>query len=178
MLARWMSGTKRPGVQNLKVIASVFPEVYEIMGLSIDAANPGVSIPLLGRIAAGTAISMPHSDFSLYEPESCITIMRSWLPNNIDPSKLFALEVEGDSMIGEGIHDRDMIVLRQVKTANNGDLVAVRLDDDNAVTLKKFYRQNGTVRLQPANPEMEPILVNADQVHIEGKIVISIRKWF
>lgn len=160
-----------------KLVDKFGDEVYGVLGLSYQPGNPGISIPLWGRIAAGTAIAMPSNDFPPYGSDSFINILRDWLPNNTNPSKLFALEVEGDSMTGEGIRDGDTIVMCKTQTAENGDLVAVRIDDDDSVTLKKFYRSNGTVTLQPANPKMKPIKVPAEKVHIEGKIVISIRRW-
>jgi SOS regulatory protein LexA len=181
----------KPGVSNLPKLASFFgPEVYDALDLerpekyktSEGSVNyqtaAGINIPLLGRIAAGTAIPMPKLDFPPYGSEETIPVLRNWLPPNANTSNVFALEVEGDSMIEEGINDGDIIFMYKTNVAENGDLVAVRLDEDDSVTLKKFYRQNGTVILQPANSKMQPVQVNANLVHIEGKIVFSIHKWW
>ncbi|BCY18655.1 hypothetical protein hrd7_25040 [Leptolinea sp. HRD-7] len=177
----WIGETRgQPQTREIinKLVAKFGDEVYEVLGLSAPGNNnPGLSIPLLGRIAAGTAITMPPSDFPAFGSDSFINILRDWIPSNAKSESLFALEVEGDSMEGEGIHNGDTIIMRKVQTANNGDLVAVRLDDENSFTLKKFFRENGTVILQPANPNMQPITVPAEKVHIEGKIVISIRRF-
>lgn len=94
-----------------KLVSKFGPIVYDKLGRDRPVENPGLSIPLLGRIAAGTAIAMPQSDFPAFGSDSFINILRDWLPPNMDPSNLFALEVEGDSMLGEGIHDGDTIVI-------------------------------------------------------------------
>lgn len=180
LVSEWMKkGGKQPSSKKyINALVSVYgSEALIALGINKPQNEPGLVVPLLGRIAAGTAIEMPQNDFPAFGSDSFINILRDWLPANTDSSKLFALEVEGDSMLGEGIHDGDTIVMRKVHTAENGDLVAVRLDDENAFTLKKFFRTNGTVTLQPANPKMKPIKVSAEKVHIEGKIVISIRRW-
>jgi len=175
ILGKWMSGTKKPGVQNLKVIAEVYPEVYEVMGLVVSATDAGVTIPLFGHIGAGVHVSIPSSDLRNYDPESTITVLRSWIPRNIELSSLFALVVDGDSMSGASINDGDTVILRKTSTAKNGDVVAVRIGQDEYITLKRFYRDNGTIRLQPATDGHDAIILPADQVTIEGRLVALIR---
>jgi SOS regulatory protein LexA len=177
--SNWIWAGYDPRTENLARLAEFFgPGVYQAAGIDRSDLSVGLNIPLLGRIAAGTAIPMPKLDFPPYGSEETIPIMRNWLPPRADTSNVFALEVEGDSMIEEGIKDGDIIFLSKTNVAENGDLVAVRIDEDDSVTLKKFYRQNGTVILQPANSKMQPTQVNANLVHIEGKIVFSIHKWW
>ena len=80
-------------------------------------------------------------------------------------------------MIGEGIFDGDNVVLQHQETANNGDIVVALLDNGFA-TLKKFYREdNGKIRLQPANKKMEPIIVKANELKIQGKVTGIIRRY-
>ena len=98
------------------------------------------------------------------------TVMVS--PDMVSKSKMFVLQVRGTSMIDEGIMDGDYVVLKQQETAENGQIV-VALIDEGFATLKILQRKNGVIRLQPANEEMEPILVNADQVKIQGVVTVS-----
>ena len=90
---------------------------------------------------------------------------------------LFALEVQGDSMIDAMINDGDIVIMKPAMEARNGEMVAVWLDDRDETTLKYFYLENGRVRLQPANPTMKPIYIdNPARVRIQGKVVMVIRK--
>jgi repressor LexA len=81
-------------------------------------------------------------------------------------------------MIGDLINDGDIVVLRHQETANNGDTVAAWLKDEKATTLKRFYRERGgaLIRLQPANPTMEPIYVQPENLEIQGKVICVIRR--
>jgi len=139
-----------------------------------------VSIPLLGRIVASAPIPMPQlSDSSdgYFGPDSSVDVARSMLPVRERPSELFALEVDGDSMIDAMINDGDIVILRPAVEANNGDMVAVWLDDRDETTLKYFYQENGRVRLQPANPSMQPIIIDDPSiVEVQGKVVLVIRQ--
>jgi SOS regulatory protein LexA len=151
------------------------PEIYAALDLSNPNAAIGISIPLLGRITAGDPVPIPPSDLNYYDWESRITILKEWLPENFPTEGLYALEVQGESMKDIGIYDGSTVVLKKQETADNGDIVAVCLDDENSATIKRFYRENGHVRLQPANAEMQPIVVKADMVHVVGKLVMAIR---
>ena len=93
-----------------------------------------------------------------------------------DDPNLYALEVRGDSMIDALIHDGDMVVMKHQQEATNGELVAVWLKSEKETTLKRFYREKDRVRLQPANPTMQPIYVHPSNVEIQGKVVLVIRK--
>jgi len=122
-------------------------------------------VPLAGRIAAGAPVET-------YEGNE--TLSFSEFAGDRDT---FALEVRGDSMIDEHIVSGDYVLVERTSEVNDGDVV-VALVDGAETTLKRFYREKGDmVRLQPANPEMEPILVPAARVQIQGKLLAVLRKY-
>jgi len=131
-----------------------------------------IRIPLLGRIAAGSPLPVPGSDFSLFGGET-VELARGILPEQED---LYALQVRGDSMIDALINDGDIVVMKHQQQASNGDMVAVWLKDKEETTLKHFYLEGKNVRLQPANPTMQPIYVPAANVEVQGKVVMVIRQ--
>ncbi len=131
-----------------------------------------VHVPLLGRIAAGQPIPVPDSDFSPFGGET-IELTRDIVKDQED---VYALEVRGDSMIDALINDGDIVVMKHQQEARNGDLVAVWLKDEKETTLKRFYFEDNRVRLQPANPTMEPIYVEPANVEIQGKVMVVIRQ--
>jgi repressor LexA len=136
-----------------------------------------LNIPLCGRIVASAPLPMPTSDLGYFDSESSIEIARSMLPAREKAEELFALEVDGDSMIDAMVNDGDIVVMKKSIEANNGEMVAVWLDDENATTLKYFYREKGHIRLQPANPTMDAILIkNPKSLRIMGKVVLVIRQ--
>ena len=122
-------------------------------------------VPLAGRIAAGAPVET-------YEGNE--TLSFSEFAGDRDT---FALEVRGDSMIDEHIVSGDYVLVERTSEVNDGDVV-VALVDGAETTLKRFYREKGDmVRLQPANPEMEPILVPAARVQVQGKLLAVLRKY-
>ena len=88
----------------------------------------------------------------------------------------YVLRVKGDSMIDEQIRDGDFVIVEDRKSVDNGEMV-IALVGGFDVTLKKFYRENGKVRLQPANPAMQPITMDADRVQVQGVVVAVMRKY-
>jgi repressor LexA len=133
-----------------------------------------VAIPMLGVIVAGEPIPVPPSDFSLMGIEETVELTRGILG---DPGDLFALRVQGDSMIDALIHDGDIVIMRQARRVENGEMAAVWLRDREETTLKRVYWEGGRVRLQPANPTMDPIYVDDPaQVEVQGKVVMVIRR--
>ena len=125
-----------------------------------------VDLPLLGRVAAGAPIETVETDDTLAVP---VDFVRR-------PQDAFALRVKGESMIGEGILDGDYIVVEPRPTANNGETVVALLDGN--ATVKKFYRDaDGTIRLQPSNPNMDPIRVSEADVEVRGIVVAVLRKY-
>jgi len=132
-----------------------------------------VRLPLLGRIVAGVPIPVPASDFPLMGDET-IELTRDLLG---DPVGLYALQVEGNSMIDALVHDGDIVVMRHQQRVENGEMAALWLRERGEVTLKRFYQEEGgRVRLQPANPTMTPIYLDPRQVEVQGKVVMVIRQ--
>jgi repressor LexA len=137
-------------------------------GIRLANDNDTVQVPFIGRIAAG-----PPTDFVEDNNREAIELTCDIVPNRDD---LFALKVEGDSMMDALVNDGDIVIMQQQVEAENGEMVAVRLIDQNETTLKRFYRENGHVRLQPANPTMAPIFVSPESITIQGKVVAIIRQ--
>ncbi len=136
-----------------------------------------LTIPVLGRIVASEPIPMPSSDVGYFDAESSIEIARSLLPAREKVEDLFALEVQGDSMIDAMVNDGDIVIMKRTQQANNGEMVAVWLDDKDQTTLKYFYKESKGIRLQPANPNMQPIMVeNPASLRVMGKVVMVIRQ--
>lgn len=135
-------------------------------------------IPMVGRIVAGAPMPVPQSDFAYYDTESAVDVAASLLPNRERGNDLFALEVQGDSMIDALVYDGDIVIMKPALTAHNGEMVAVWLNDRDETTLKYFYlEKDGRVRLQPANRTMQPIYIdNPSNVQIQGKVVMVIRQ--
>lgn len=121
-----------------------------------------VNLPIVGRVAAGKP-TLAAEDIQETYP----------LPADfLAGGDGFMLEVHGESMIEDGIHDGDLVIVRRQPTAENGEVIVALIE--NEATVKRFYRENGTVRLQPANSAMDPIF--ADDVAIIGKVVGLVRK--
>ena len=136
-----------------------------------------LSVPVMGRIVASEPIPMPASDVGYYDSESSIAIARSLLPAKEKGEDLFALDVQGDSMIDAMVNDGDIVIMKRAQQAENGEMVAVWMDDKDQTTLKYFYKESSGIRLQPANPDMEPIYVeNPASLRIMGKVVMVIRQ--
>ena len=124
-----------------------------------------VAIPLLGEVAAGEPLEMFSVEESLEVPESL------W-----HGRKVFALRVRGQSMIDAGIRDGDYLIVEPSETADDGRTVVAEID--GRATVKKLFRAaGGQVRLQPANPEMLPLIMRGDQVRIRGVVVGVLRKY-
>ena len=135
------------------------------------------TVPVVGRIVAGEPVPVPSSDFNYYDQETGIDIARSLLPPKEKTEDLYALEVQGDSMIDAMVNDGDIVIMRPVTNVVNGEMVAVWLSDRDETTLKYFFKEDGHIRLQPANPMMKPIIIdNPAQVQVQGKVVLVIRR--
>jgi repressor LexA len=136
-----------------------------------------LSIPMVGRIFASVPVPVPASDFNYFDTDSNIQIARSLLPAKEKTAELFALEVQGDSMIDAMVNDGDIIIMKKAQTAENGEMVAVWLNDVNETTLKRFYKNDKGIILRPANPTMQDIKVkNPSSLEIKGKVVMVIRR--
>lgn len=124
-----------------------------------------VEIPLLGLVAAGEPIEAITDDRTVSIPRDMLGRFRT-----------FALEVRGESMIDEHIRPGDVIVVEERQTAENGQMVVAMINESD-VTLKKFYLEKDQIRLVPANPDMEPILLRHEQVRVLGVVAGLIRHY-
>lgn len=137
--------------------------VYEEFGMS--PAIAGVELPLLGYIHAGKPLE-PYND-----PSATFKVTANLVPQN---KIAFVLQVKGESMIEDGILPGDFVVLVKEDDVKNGDIVVALLENGLA-TLKRFFRENGQIKLMPANSKMQPIY--ATDVQVQGKMVALIRKY-
>jgi len=127
-------------------------------------AARAAQIPLLGHVAAGTPIEAVETPETVTLPEELL-----------GRGETFALRVRGDSMVGEGILDGDVIVVESRAQAQNGATVVALVRGD--ATVKKLYRERGRVRLVPANERMKPIVARADEVQIRGVVMALLRRY-
>jgi repressor LexA len=158
------------------------PASLQEMPVSIVPVNPGfhprsvrvMTVPMIGTIVAGTPVNIP--DDNGYVDEDKMMAVPQELVGTTDPSQIFALRVNGQSMIDAMINDGDIVVLRRQATARNGEMVAVWLTDRNETTLKHFYDEGERIRLQPANPSMNPIYVEKGKVAVQGRVLAVMRR--
>ncbi|TGQ72669.1 MAG: transcriptional repressor LexA [Mesorhizobium sp.] len=131
-----------------------------------DDAVSAVSIPVMGRIAAGVPIdAIQHQTHSISVP-----------PDMIMGGEHYALEVKGDSMIEAGIFDGDTVIIRNANTASPGEIVVALVDEEEA-TLKRFRRKGASIALEAANPAYETRIFGPDRVKVQGKLVGLIRRY-
>jgi repressor LexA len=134
--------------------------------LPVEAAH-ALEIPLMGRIAAGVPIE------AISQVEKNVAVPGGMLSGS---ARHYALEVKGDSMIDAGINDGDVVVIREGKTADNGDIVVALVEGQEA-TLKRFRRKGGAIALEAANPAYETRVFRDDQVEVQGRLVGLIRTY-
>ena len=132
-----------------------------------------IRVPILGNIVAGEPIDVTSENFDVYDDEDYVEISSTMLRGNKDT--MYALRVDGYSMIDDMISDGDIVILQVQETANDGDIVAAWVEGEGT-TLKRFYRdrERGMIRLQPRNPSMDPIYVEPDEVTIQGKLILTL----
>ena len=133
----------------------------------VPARVPGraVELPLLGSVAAGAPIEAVVGGEKVTVPEELVSARDT-----------YALRVRGDSMIDEQIRDGDIVIVEDRQTADDGEMVIALLGGSDA-TLKKLYRDNGRIRLQPANVAVPPLVVDAGEVRIQGVVVGLVRRY-
>jgi repressor LexA len=131
----------------------------------LRAGGRAVELPMLGYVAAGSPIEAVVGADTIAVPEDMV-----------GKRDTYVLRVKGDSMIDEQIRDGDYVIVEDRHTADNGEMVIALLSGSD-VTLKKLYREHGRIRLQPANPAMQPILVDPDQVQVQGVVVGVMRRY-
>jgi repressor LexA len=130
-----------------------------------------VYIPIVGVIAAGEPIPVP--DTGNIAPNEGLEVSEELVRGKRD---IYALRVKGDSMLDALIGDGDIVLMDYVGNAENGDMVAVWLKEEQEVTLKRFFAEPNRIRLEPANRQMKPIYTTPDNVEIQGRVVAVIRR--
>ncbi len=135
-----------------------------------EVATNLLRLPLIGNIVASEPLVAMQD---AYDYEDVVEVSATMLPGKTDD--LYALRVSGDSMIDAMVSDGDIVIVRAAQEARNGDMVAALVDNDT-MTLKHFYHEGSRVRLQPANPTMDPIYVDADRVEVQGKVMMVLRQ--
>ena len=149
-------GYLKRNLNNHKILELLVPNEFE------KSDEFTVQIPLLGKVTAGNPIE------AIENPDEYFPIPVNLIPKN---SEVFTLRVSGESMINAGILDNDIVIIERKNTAKNGEIVVALVDD--SATVKRFYKENGHIRLQPENDFMEPIIV--DSCEIIGKVIGLIR---
>jgi len=136
-----------------------------------------IKITILGPIAAGMPIQVPEAGETYIGDEiDGVDVARSVLPSGEKGADLFALKVQGESMIDAMVNDGDIVIMKRTAQASNGDMVAIWLPARDETTLKYFYKEKENYRLQPANPTMKPIMISkSEPLEIKGKVVMVIR---
>jgi repressor LexA len=125
-----------------------------------------LELPLLGYVAAGSPIEAVVGTETIAVPEDLVG----------KRGETYVLRVKGDSMIDEQIRDGDYVIVEDRRSAENGETVIAMLNGAD-VTLKKLYREQGRIRLQPANPAMQPIIALAEHVQVQGVVVGVMRRY-
>ncbi len=135
--------------------------------IPVESDEQGWDVPLLGYVAAGKPIEAIQMNEVISIPPDMVA----------HKGKTYVLQVRGNSMIEEQIRDGDYVIVEDRQTAQNGEVVIALIDKEEA-TLKKFYREkNGWIRLQPANPDMQPLSFPPDRVKIQGIVIGILRKY-
>ena len=134
----------------LKKMGSKFRTI-EVVGYNEYAHldDDVVKVPLLGKVTAGTPIE------AIEQPNEFFDLPAALVPKH---ETIFTLKVSGESMINVGIYDEDIVIVQKQNTAHNGEIV-VAMNEDNEVTIKRFFKENGHIRLQPENDTMAPIIL-------------------
>lgn len=146
--------------------APVATNVEQLRPAPPPANDTVMSVPMMGRIAAGVPISaIQHNSHEISVPAEML-----------GSGEHYALEVKGDSMIEAGIFDGDTVIIRNGSTATPGDIIVALVDDEEA-TLKRFRRKGASIALEAANPEYETRIYGPERVKIQGKLVGLIRRY-
>jgi len=146
------------------------PEVFR----SIQLVEKDIlEVPLLGTIAAGKPIPVLDSDTWSTRAEAMLRLTTDVVGYRGD---IYALRVKGTSMLDALINDGDVVIMEAAQTAEDGEMAAVWLKNEQEVTLKKIYHEPGRIRLQPANSEMKALYTGPENVEVQGKVVAVLRK--
>ena len=147
-------------------------------GIELITQSPArinsLSVPVIGQIAAGEPIPVPAPDtWDVTVSSEMLEVPEELTRGGKD---IYALKVKGMSMVDALINDGDTILMQHVNVVENGDTAAIWLKAEKEVTLKKVYREQDHIRLQPANDQMKPIYTEPDNVEIQGRVIAIIRQ--
>jgi repressor LexA len=150
------------------------PEVARGIEVLEDGVRAGttVHVPVLGYIAAGEPIPVPTQEGWSVEPLETLEMPQEMVRRE---DNVFALRVKGLSMIDALIDDGDVVLVEPTQQVSNGQMAVTWLRNEEEATLKHFYREGDRIRLQPANSQMEPIYVPAQNVEVKGRVVGVLR---
>ena len=133
-----------------------------------------VQVPIIGQVAAGEPIPVPAPDtWDVVASSETLEVTRDLTRGR---EGVYALKVKGHSMVDALVSDGDFVLMEYVNWVENGEMAAIWLKAEREATLKKFYAEQGRVRLQPANSQMQPIYVDPDNVEIQGRVIAIIRQ--
>ena len=147
-------------------------------GLELVTQSPAprhsLTVPIIGQIAAGAPIPVPAPD--TWDTTASSETLEVTEDLTQGRERVYALKVKGSSMVDALINDGDIVLMQYVNVVENGEMAAIWLKAEKEVTLKKVYREQHRIRLQPANEQMQPIYVEPDNVEIQGKVIAIIRQ--
>ena len=133
-----------------------------------------VQVPIIGQVAAGEPIPVPTPDtWDLTASSETLEVTKDLTRGR---EGVYALRVKGMSMVDALVNDGDFVLMEYVNWVENGEMAAIWLKAEREATLKKFYAEQGRVRLQPANSQMQPIYVAPDNIEIQGRVIAVIRQ--
>jgi repressor LexA len=144
------------------------------MAMQSTSLGNTLTVPVIGQIAAGEPIPVPAAD--TWDVTASSETMEVTEDLTRGRNGIFALKVKGTSMIDALINDGDIVLMQSVSVVENGEMAAVWLKAEKEVTLKKVYREDGLIRLQPANNRMKPIYTKPDNIEIQGRVITVIRQ--
>ena len=153
------------------------PEVsrgIELLGEHAAGLKNAIKVPIYGNVAAGEPLHIP-SAASRHEDEFEFIQVPVEMVNG--HSNTYALKVKGDSMIDAFITDGDYVILDRTINPESGDMVAAEIKSEESITLKRFFLEGEEIRLQPENATMKPIMVNAEDINVKGKVIGLLRSF-
>ncbi len=152
------------------------PGISRGIEMAMQSAVPGNSlkVPVIGQIAAGEPIPVPAADtWDVTASSETLEVTEDLTRGR---NGIYALKVKGTSMIDALINDGDIVLMQHVNVVENGEMAAVWLKSEKEVTLKKVYREDSRIRLQPANSRMKPIYAEPENVEVQGRVIAVIRQ--
>ncbi len=142
----------------------------------VGRLSPGgrVQVPIIGQVAAGEPIPVPAPDtWDVAASSETLEVTKDLTRGR---EGVYVLRVKGTSMVDALVNDGDFVLMEYVNWVENGEMAAIWLKAEKEATLKKFYAEQGRVRLQPANSQMQPIYVDPDNIEIQGRVIAVIRQ--